>query len=97
MRYYATFIRTVDEDPVYQLYGRSRRASARHYQTVVKHSSSKPSSSYTNKKMINLLHAEDESRSMPKVIPETSINLEFDATTGTFRHKREHLNADIPK
>ena len=91
MKYYATFIRSVEEDPIYHFYGaRRRKDSARHAAT-------KPSTSYHGKKMISLLQAENESRSMPKVIPETSINLEFDTFTGQLRHKMGQQYGEPPK
>ena len=74
MKYYATFIRSVEEDPIYHAYGaRKRRESVRHF-----HATTKPSTSYNNKKLISLLQAENDSRrNMPKVIPEEA-NLEID-------------------
>ena len=83
MKYYATFIRSVEEDPIYQVYGaRRRRDSVKHY-----HTTSKPSSSYNNKKMISLLQAENDSRNMPKVIPEAGVGLEFDNFNAHLKHK----------
>ena len=73
MKYYATFIRSVDEDPIYSAYGsRRRRESVRHF-----HATTKPSSSYNNKKLISLIQKESGKRSMPKVIPEETTH-EFD-------------------
>ena len=86
MKYYATFIRSVDEDPIYTAYGaRRRRESVRHFQATTR-----PSLSYNNKKMISLIQKESGKRSMPKVIPEEA-NHEFDLKKHKSDQKEEEF------
>ena len=93
MKYYATFIRSVEEDPIYHFSGaKRRRNSIRHY-----HATTKPSTTYKNKKMISLLQSENDSRNMPKVIPETSVNLETDTFTVAHMKNKSDLVGEFTK